>query len=159
VLLLFMLRTNLAAGFICALDLSWISPALDPLTDGIGMAVLSWGPLQPLFGGLYKLPLVAWTSFNNSVVAGNLILALAFMGPTYLILSRRLGRSTPISTDSRPGVVPASAGAEPANFVPPPKLKKRQKFVIGPSTAVVGPSVTAKESQGQDDSGLPSTPR
>ncbi len=62
---------------------------LDPLFDRIGSALLAAPALQDLWTGLYNAPLVPYTSFNNSVVLGSLVVwALAFL--PVLFLSRWL---------------------------------------------------------------------
>ncbi len=149
VLSMFMLRTNLAAGLVSALLLTWISPMLDPFTHRLGSAVLSWATLQPVWATLYRLPFGAWTSFNNSIVMGNTILIVALVGPTYLVISRRLGPKSISSWRGSAGIastvsvafsstpeteIPAPEESELEPPVPAPQLKKRQKFLIGRST-------------------------
>lgn len=113
VLLMFVRRTNLAAGLVSAVLCSWVSPVLDPITGVLGRLVLEFGPAQALWAILYRLPIVPWTSFNNTVVMGNLVLAIVVMPPVYFVLRKRLAAETSTSV------------------VPPPKLKQRQKFVVG----------------------------
>jgi uncharacterized protein (TIGR03546 family) len=115
VLLIFVRRTNLAAGLVSAMLCSWISPVLDPITGVLGRLVLEFGPAQALWAILYRLPIVPWTSFNNTVVMGNLVLAMLVMPPIYFVVRKRLTAESSTSV------------------VPPPRHKQRQKFVVGQS--------------------------
>ena len=87
--LLFALRANLATGTIAAVLFSWMVFFLDPISHRIGHAVLGAERLQPIWAYLYDLPLVPWTSFNNTVVFGSLILGICLSYPVYRV-SRRM---------------------------------------------------------------------
>ena len=121
VVLLFTLRTNLAAGLLSAAICSWIGVGLDPISHRVGEAVLTFGPLQGLFAGLYRLPYAPWLSFNNTVVMGGLLIGLLQMPLTYFWCRRMFAdRQTP--QPERPAV-------------PPPKMKRssreQRRYVIG----------------------------
>jgi uncharacterized protein (TIGR03546 family) len=63
---------------------------LGPLTalplDALGWAVLHIGALQPLFTALYNMPLVPFTRFYNTLVAGGLAGGLALWLPAFLLM-------------------------------------------------------------------------
>lgn len=80
---LFASRVHLGSAVVASIAFSWIGAWLDPISDGLGNLVLTWGPLQPLFARLYELPLVPWTKFNNTVVCGSMILGLLVFYPVY----------------------------------------------------------------------------
>lgn len=84
--LLFVLRVNLLSGAVGILVFSVISQAMTPFLDRIGEAVLMINFLQPLYGWLYDAPLGAWTRFNNTVVAGGLLIGLVQLYPLYHIM-------------------------------------------------------------------------
>lgn len=88
-LLLFALRANLATGTIAATLFSWMGFFVDPISHRVGHALLGAERLQPIWAYLYELPLVPWTSFNNTVVFGSLILGICLSYPVYRV-SRRM---------------------------------------------------------------------
>ena len=63
-------------------------PLVDPLLDKLGLLVLTTSGLGGLFTALADLPLVAFTRFNNTVVTGALIAAVALWIPIYLLLRK-----------------------------------------------------------------------
>jgi uncharacterized protein (TIGR03546 family) len=76
-------RVNLAAGFLGALIFSWVGSFADPVTHQMGLFLLQAELLVPLWTFLYDLPVMPWTSFNNTIVLGSLILGLALVWPAY----------------------------------------------------------------------------
>jgi uncharacterized protein (TIGR03546 family) len=88
-LLLFAVKANLATGTVAATLFSWTGFLFDPISHRIGHAVLGVGWLQPIWVFLYDLPLVPWSSFNNTVVLGGLILGVCLGYPVYRV-SRRM---------------------------------------------------------------------
>ena len=57
---------------------------LDPLFDRLGAALLLHTPaFTPLWTSLFNVPVVPLTNFNNTVVLGSLVFALAFTAPCY----------------------------------------------------------------------------
>ena len=87
--LLFAVRANLATGTIAAVLFSWMGFLFDPVSHRIGLALLGAQRLQPIWAYLYDLPLVPWTSFNNTVVFGSLVLGICLSYPVYRV-SRRI---------------------------------------------------------------------
>ncbi len=74
-------RVNLGAGTLSAFIFSWIAMLLDPVSHWIGLSILSWNELATTWTWLYNQPIVPWTSFNNTIVLGSLVLGLAFVFP------------------------------------------------------------------------------
>lgn len=62
---------------------SWVGMVTDPLTHRMGLAILEINALRPFYVWLYNLPLMAWTSFNNTVVLGSLVAALVVFVPLF----------------------------------------------------------------------------
>ncbi len=76
-------RMSLATGMLCAFLISLLAPYCDPLTHRIGQSILTNSALFPLWQSISRLPFAAWTSFNNTVVMGNLTLGAILMYPVY----------------------------------------------------------------------------
>lgn len=90
--MLFSLRVNHGAALSSAFVFTWIGLLLDPLADWLGEAVLTMKSLEPLFITMYDAPLIPWTSFNNTVVLGSLILASVGFYPLYLATRQFVAR-------------------------------------------------------------------
>ena len=78
-------RGNLLCGIVAALLASVISPLIDPFTHRMGLSVLSVEFLQSTYANWMELPWVAWTRFNNTVVAGSLAVGVIAWLPIYLV--------------------------------------------------------------------------
>lgn len=74
-------RANLGAGALSAFLFTWVGLLLDPVSHRIGLGLLQFGPLQPMWTWLYNLPAAPWTALNNTVVMGSLIVGLALFYP------------------------------------------------------------------------------
>lgn len=84
--LIFLLsRGNLLCGIVAALLASIASPLMDPFTHRMGLSVLSIEFLQSTYAYWMELPWVAWTRFNNTVVAGSLAVGVIAWLPIYLV--------------------------------------------------------------------------
>jgi uncharacterized protein (TIGR03546 family) len=82
---LFGLRANLGTGLTTAFLVWLASQHLDPFTHGLGVRLLQTPAIYRLLAWAYQLPLVPWTSLDNSVVLGSLVLGCALMYPAYHI--------------------------------------------------------------------------
>ncbi len=83
--LMFLLsRGNLLCGIVAAIAMSAVGPMIDVWSDKMGMAVLSIDSLQSAYASWMDLPWVAWTRFNNTVVAGSLAIGVIGWLPVYL---------------------------------------------------------------------------
>lgn len=83
VFLVLVLRVNLTAFLLGWLVFSAVAFLLDPLFHWLGMAVLSAAPLSGFWSALYDSGVLRLTRFNNTVVMGGLITALALAAPLY----------------------------------------------------------------------------
>jgi uncharacterized protein (TIGR03546 family) len=81
-------RVNIGSAMIAALLFSLVGAIADPLTHRIGEALLTLEMLLPFWQGLYVLPLMPWTSFNNTVVLGSCFTGVVLFYPTYLVSFR-----------------------------------------------------------------------
>ncbi|HRK06869.1 MAG TPA: TIGR03546 family protein [Pseudobdellovibrionaceae bacterium] len=84
---LFFFRIQIGAATVFAFFFSFIAWILDPLHHAIGQAVLENESLTPLFTEMYNMPLVPLTRFNNSIVMGSGLVAIA-LSPIVFIGSR-----------------------------------------------------------------------
>ena len=62
-----------------------IAPFFDPLFDELGYTVLTIGALKPAYASLLEIPFVAFTKFNNTIVAGSLTASLILYTPVYIL--------------------------------------------------------------------------
>ncbi|MDA3950541.1 MAG: TIGR03546 family protein [Spirochaeta sp.] len=62
-----------------------VIPAADPLLHAIGLQILTAEGLQAILTTLYNVPLVPFTRFNNTVVAGGLAAGAALWIPLFFI--------------------------------------------------------------------------
>lgn len=84
---LFFFRIQIGAATVFAFFFSFIAWILDPLHHAIGQAVLENESLIPLFTEMYNMPLVPLTRFNNSIVMGSGLVAIA-LSPIVFVGSR-----------------------------------------------------------------------
>lgn len=85
--LLFFFRIQIGAAFLAAFFFKFIAYLIDPIAHGIGSAALENPGLQNLWTTLYNMPIVPYTRFNNSIVMGSGILAIA-MFPFVFFISK-----------------------------------------------------------------------
>ena len=62
-----------------------IAPFFDPLFDELGYTVLTFEAFKPAYGNLLELPFVAFTKFNNTIVAGSVTASLILYIPVYIL--------------------------------------------------------------------------
>lgn len=85
-LILLMLTTaNLTCAIISGFAFTAFTWIATPITDRVGHWVLSLTSLEPLWARIYEMPLIGWTRFENTVVMGSLVLAMAMAIPVYHI--------------------------------------------------------------------------
>jgi uncharacterized protein (TIGR03546 family) len=89
-MLLCALRVNRAAGLLGLGLFSYIGASLDEFAHRLGGLVLTWQPARDVFTWLYDMPLGPYLGFNNTVVMGQLLIALYLFYPTYA-LGRAVG--------------------------------------------------------------------
>jgi uncharacterized protein (TIGR03546 family) len=54
--------------------------------DTVGWGILHIETLQPLFTGLYNMPFVPLTKFNNTLVAGGLVSGVILWLPVFFLI-------------------------------------------------------------------------
>ncbi len=81
--LLFSARCNVGLGLAAAVAFSFVSPWTDPFAHKLGLSVLGIGSMQGTYAAAFNLPLGPWWGFNNTVVAGSLLLGLYVAFPVY----------------------------------------------------------------------------
>ncbi|MDR9502163.1 MAG: TIGR03546 family protein [Desulfurivibrionaceae bacterium] len=84
-LLVCVLRANLAAFLLSLLLFTGIAYLFDPLFSQLGLALLTAPPLQALWSALYDMALFRLENFNNSIVMGSLAASLVLFFPLYLL--------------------------------------------------------------------------
>ena len=81
--LVLMLNVNAPSAFFSAALFTLFSYLGDPLFNRVGYELLTAGPLQGFWTTLYNTPVMPWTRFNNTLVLGSLVCALALFCPAY----------------------------------------------------------------------------
>lgn len=87
-LLVLLVRTNLAAFLLGLGVFSALAFALDPLFDLLGQAVLGAEALRGLWTALYQSPWWRLEHFNNSIVMGSLLVSIVLFVPLLLLFNR-----------------------------------------------------------------------
>ena len=82
-LLIMVFRVNISAAFASAAFFAAAGLLLDPVSDKIGYYVLNMEALLPFYTYLYNLPLVPFTNFYNTIVAGSFVFSIIFSVPAY----------------------------------------------------------------------------
>lgn len=62
-----------------------VVPAADPLLDEVGFRILTASSLRSLWSGIYEIPLLPFTRFNNSIVMGGLVAGIVLWVPVFFI--------------------------------------------------------------------------
>ncbi len=78
------LKINRGTGLCSAFLFTWVGALLDPISHRIGWVVLKAKSVEALFTWMIDLPVIPWTSFNNTVVLGSFLLAMGGLIPLYL---------------------------------------------------------------------------
>jgi uncharacterized protein (TIGR03546 family) len=82
-LLFFLFNVDKGMAFLSAAAFTALAYLIDPVAHRLGFLMLKAGALHGLWTALYDLPIVPLTRFNNTVVLGNLLLAIVFYLPLY----------------------------------------------------------------------------
>ena len=83
----FFFKHHHASKLLAMAIIKLISPAVAPLVDIVGWEVLHIDVLLPLFTSLYNMPLVPFTRFNNTLVAGGLVSGIILWLPVYYLVT------------------------------------------------------------------------
>jgi uncharacterized protein (TIGR03546 family) len=84
-IIFFLLKIHTATMLFILLAVSGFSYLADPLFHRTGLYVLSIPALEPVFAAAADLPLVGFTSFNDSVVMGSLLWSILLWVPAYVL--------------------------------------------------------------------------
>jgi uncharacterized protein (TIGR03546 family) len=85
VLVVFLVKVNLGMAIVSALVLSLVVPALDPLLNRLGEAILLAPGLEPVFTRMADMPVVPWTRFNDTLVMGTFVGGAVAFVPVMLL--------------------------------------------------------------------------
>ena len=84
-LIVFLLRVNLSAFFLGTAFFAGAAYLMDPVLHHVGLAVLTLDGLNGLWTGMYNQPLWRFLRFNNTVVMGSFVAALALFVPLFIV--------------------------------------------------------------------------
>lgn len=88
-LLILFFRIQIGAALIMAFFFSFIAWVLDPVFHSVGHSVLTMTSLADFFTGLYNMPIIPFTRFNNTLVMGSGVVAFG-LSPIMFVLSKVL---------------------------------------------------------------------
>jgi uncharacterized protein (TIGR03546 family) len=83
ILLVIVLNVNIAGALLGLLLFRLFAFLLDPAIHSLGFWLLTRPALHGLWSSLYRMEIVPYTRFNNTVVLGGLIAALVLVFPVY----------------------------------------------------------------------------
>ncbi|MCQ2582911.1 MAG: TIGR03546 family protein [Treponema sp.] len=80
------IRINKSALFIFTFIFALIAPAFDNIFHQVGYSILTYEKLTPVFAKLIDIPFVFFTKFNNTIVMGSFVTAVAAYIPMYFLV-------------------------------------------------------------------------
>jgi uncharacterized protein (TIGR03546 family) len=83
--IMFFFRVQIGAALLAAPVFAIPAYLLDPVFHSIGSKILEMDSLNSTFTQLYNMPIVPMTRFNNSVVMGSGVLAIALAPVVYVL--------------------------------------------------------------------------
>lgn len=89
ILILFFFRVQIGAALLAAGLFKLIAYIFDPAFHALGVWMLELDALRPTYETLYAMPVIPWTRFNNTVVMGSGLAAIA-LAPGMFLLSKKL---------------------------------------------------------------------
>jgi uncharacterized protein (TIGR03546 family) len=95
VLMILSVKINHGMAMVTAFAMTLLAPYLDPQTHTVGLQVLTHPQLANFWAAAWQLPLVPWTSINNTVVLGSLLVGLTALLPSYLAAYQVFQRLAP----------------------------------------------------------------
>jgi len=81
-------RVNIVFGVGVGIAVSLVAGTLDPWAEQIGDFLLTQPWAQPVGQWLFSLPVLPWTSLDNTVVLGQFIIGCVLFGPVYIVVRR-----------------------------------------------------------------------
>jgi len=94
-MLFFALRINISAALLAAGIFSWAGLLLDSFAHRVGSLALVWDFARPLHTWLYETPLGALLGTNNTVVVGQLLIAIYLAYPIFWLANQFAVRVQP----------------------------------------------------------------
>jgi uncharacterized protein (TIGR03546 family) len=98
--LLFSIRCNKATGLLAALLFSFAGPLTDNFAHRVGSIVLGMKPLQATYAGIFNLPFGPWLGFNNTVIAGSLVMGIYLAYPVYWLTKQIFAAVLPFQRET-----------------------------------------------------------
>ena len=86
---LFIFRIQIGAALISTFFFSLIAYLLDPIFHRTGLFILNMETFEGIFISLYNMPFIPYTRFNNTIVMGSGIVAIA-LSPLIFFLAKKL---------------------------------------------------------------------
>lgn len=84
-ILVFLLKVHLATALLVMALGKLIVPLADPFIEALGLAILNYDALFPVFTAMTNMPLVPYTNFNHSLVAGGLAAGIIVWVPLFFL--------------------------------------------------------------------------
>lgn len=94
-LMILSVKINHGMAMVTAVATTLLAPYLDEQTHTVGLQVLTHPQLADFWAAAWQLPLVPWTSINNTVVLGSLLVGLTALLPSYLAAHQVFQRLAP----------------------------------------------------------------
>ncbi|MBP7793069.1 MAG: TIGR03546 family protein [Candidatus Goldbacteria bacterium] len=79
------LNCNFGIFFLCTGLFKILTPAIDPIGNVIGKFVLTMDFLLPLWKAMANVPVLTFTSFNNTVIMGDFIIGIILTPIVWMI--------------------------------------------------------------------------
>jgi uncharacterized protein (TIGR03546 family) len=84
-ILFLLMRVNRAVGLMFLILFRIFAPFYDGILDSLGYGLLTEARLVPLWINLYNMPVVPFTSFNDSLVMGGLVAGVVLFIPVMFL--------------------------------------------------------------------------
>lgn len=99
-LMILSVKINHGMAMITAFAMTLLAPYLDSQTHTVGLKVLTHPELADFWAATWQLPIVPWTSINNTVVLGSLLVGVAALLPSYVVSYQVFQRLAPREVDT-----------------------------------------------------------
>lgn len=97
---IFLFRIQIGAAFIAAFFFAFVAFLLDPVFHFVGTFILQLSLFEPLFTKLYNMPILPYTRFNNTIVMGSGVVAIA-LSPVVFVLTKVLVKKYRVAVVAR----------------------------------------------------------
>ncbi len=85
-ILFFLSHANILLGLVVILIMSLAAPWIHPLASSLGGEILTSPSGNAVITAMFHAPLLPWTSLNNTVVLGSLMMGLVLFLPVFLVI-------------------------------------------------------------------------